>query len=486
MLTESLLLSLLGGGAGLLLARWMVDLLVALSAGNLPRANQITIDGQVLVFTIAITILTGVLFGLAPAFQASRLNLQESLKASGLTCAAVFRLFRLRYVLVISEVALALMLLVGAGLLIKSFFLLQRVDPGIEADHLLTMRVALPGAKYPKGDRMVAFYRELVQRAEAQPGVHSAGVVSWLPMNGQRIPIRLALEGRPATSSVDELSTDYRVISPGYFRAVGASLLTGRELTERDNDQAPGAVVINETMANRFWPRENPLGKRLTVEMGQPVSCEVAGVIRDIKEFGLASPSLPVIYGSHLQHPWSDVETRELVVRTSTDPLKLVAAVRAEVWALDNDVPVYNISTMGEIFAGAKAQPRFSLILLGLFATVALILAVFGLYAVMAYSVSQRTREIGIRLALGAEAGDVLKLIVRQGLVVLLIGIVIGIAGALALTRLMRTLLFEVSVIDPLTFASIPLILAVVALFACWIPARRATKVDPLIALRHE
>jgi putative ABC transport system permease protein len=486
LLTESLLLSLLGGGAGLLLARWGMDSLVALSADNLPRADQIAIDGRVLAFTLAITILTGILFGLAPALQTRRLNLQESLKTSGSTGVSVFRRARLRYFLVISEVALALMLLVGAGLLIKSFFLLQRVDPGLDPDHVLTMRVALPAARYPKGERMVAFYRELIRRVEALPGVRSAGVASWLPMSGQRIPARLAIEGRPAPLPGEELSTDYRVISPGYFRALGASLLKGRGLDERDSEQAPVAVVINEAMADRFWPRADPLGKRLTVDISQPVSCEVVGVIRDIKEFGLAAPPTPVIYGSYLQRPWIDAETRELVVRTATDPLNLVAAVRSEARALDKDVPVYNISAMSEILAGGTAQPRFSLILLGLFASVAFALSISGLYAVMAYSVSQRTFEIGIRLALGAQAGDVIKLVVRQGVALMLIGIAIGLVGAFALTRVLRTLLFEVSATDPLTFVIIPLLLAIVALLACWIPARRATKVDPLIALRHE
>jgi putative ABC transport system permease protein len=486
LLTESLILSLLGGGAGLLLAWWGIDWLVALSADNLPRADQISIDGRVLVFTLAIAILTGILFGLAPALQTRRLNLQESLKAGGLTSASVFRRPRLRNFLVISEVALALMLLVGAGLLIKSFFLLQRIDPGLDSDHALTMRVALPAARYPKGERMVAFYRELIQRVEALPGVRSAGVASWLPMSGQRIPARIAIEGRPAPLSGEELSTDYRVISPGYLRALGASLLRGRELTERDSGQAPVAVMVNEAMANRFWPQEDPLGKRVTVEIGQPVSCEVVGVIREIKEFGLAAPPTPVIYGSYLQRPWIDFETRELVVRTTTDPLNLVAAVRSEARRLDKDVPVYNVSSMSEILDGGMGQRRFSLILLGLFAAVAFALAICGLYAVMAYSVSQRTYEIGIRLALGAQAGDVIKLVMRQGLALMLIGIAIGLAGAFALTRVLRTLLFEVSATDPLTFVIIPLVLAVVALLACWIPAQRATKVDPLIALRHE
>jgi len=404
LLTESLLLSASGGSAGLLLAMWGMDSLVALSADKLPRAGQIAIDGRVLAFTLAITILTGILFGLAPAFHASRLNLQASLKAGALTGAGVLRRSWLRNCLVVSEVALALMLLVGAGLLIKSFFLLQRVDPGFDPDQVLTMRVALPASKYSQVERMSAFYQELVRRVESLPAVRSAGVVSWLPMSGQRITTRMVIEGRPAPPSGEELSTDYRVISPDYFRAVGASLLKGRELAERDGGQSPAVVVINEAMANRFWPREDPLGKRLTVEMGQPVSCEVVGVIRDIKEFGPAAPPTPVTYGSYLQRPWTGVETRELVVRTATDPMNLIAAVRSEARAIDKDVPVYNVSAMGNILAGATAQPRFSLILLGLFAAVAFALAIAGLYAVIAYSVSQRAHEIGIRMTLARRA----------------------------------------------------------------------------------
>jgi putative ABC transport system permease protein len=348
------------------------------------------------------------------------------------------------------------------------------------------MRVAVTASRYPTGERRVAFYRELLQRVEALPGVRSAGVATWLPLSGQRVTVRLAIEGRPAPPPGEELSIDYRVISPGYFRAIGASLLKGRELAERDDGQAPVAVVINEALANRFWPNEDPLGKRVSVEIAQPISCEVVGVIKEIKEFGPSAPPTPVIYGSYLQHPWMNMETRELVVRTATDPLQLADAVRGEVRALDKEVAAYNVTRLEELLAGATAQSRFSLILLGLFAGVALALAIAGLYGVVAYSVSQRTHEIGIRVALGAQAGDVLKLVVGQGMKLAVFGVGIGLLASLALARLMKNLLFGVSVTDPLTLTGIAVLLTAVALLACYIPARRATKVDPIVALRYE
>jgi putative ABC transport system permease protein len=486
LLTESLLLAALGGATGLLLARWGMDWLVALSADKLPRGDQIGIDGRVLLFTLFISLATGLFFGLVPAFHASRLSLQESLKVGSVTITGAFGRFRLRNFLVVSEVALALILLVGAGLLIRSFLFLQQVDPGLDPRQVLTMRVAVPASKYPTGQRRAAFYQELLQRVEALPGVRSAGVVTWLPQSGQHVTTRLTIEGQSTPPLGEELSVDYRVVSPGYLHTVGALLLQGRELTEQDNGQASVTVVINEALAKRFWPDEDPLGKRVTVEIGKLVSCEIVGVIKDIKEFGPTAPPTPVIYGSYLQSPWIDMETRELVVRTSTDPLQLTATVRSEVQTMDKEVPAYNVSALDEVLAGATVQPRFSLILLGLFAAIAFALAIAGLYAVMTYSVAQRTHEIGIRLALGAQAGDVLKLVVGQGMKLAVFGVTLGLLASFGLARLMKSLLFGVSTTDPLTLIVIAGLLSLVALLACYLPARQATKVDPLAALRHE
>jgi putative ABC transport system permease protein len=489
LLTESMLLAVLGGVSGLLLARWSMESLAALSADKLPRGDQISIDGRVLAFTLAISLLTGMLFGLVPAFHASRLSLRESLKAGGVNAGGVFRRSRVRNLLVVSEVALSLILLVGAGLLIRSLIFLQRVDPGVDPRQALTMRVALPSFRYPTGQRRTAFYKELLQRVEALPGVRSAGVSTWLPLSGQHATVGLSIEGRPTPPAGEELSTDYRVISPGYFSALGATLLQGRELSERDNGQAPMAVVINETLAQRIWLNEDPVGKHVSIKTGEnarPFSCEVVGVIKDIKEFGPAAPPIDVIYASYLQAPWIEMETRELVVRTATDPLQLSPAVRDEVRALDGEVPAYNVRALDELLAAGIVQPRFSLILLGLFAAIAFVLAIGGLYAVVAYSVAQRTHEIGIRVALGAQSGDVLKLVVGQGMKLALFGALLGLPAALGLAGLMKNLLFGVSAADPLTLAVIACLLLLVALPACYLPARRATKVDPLNALRQE
>jgi predicted permease len=486
LLTESLLLASLGGAIGLLLARLSLDSLVALSADRLPRADQIEINGSVLAFTVTISVLTGLLFGLVPAFHATRQSLQGSLKAGGISVANIFSRSWLRNFLVISEVALAMILLVGAGLLIRSIYFLQQVDPGLKPQNVLTMRVALPAAKYPTGQRRAAFYQELLQRISAMPGVLTAGVTTWLPQSGQHFTTRLAIDGRPAPAEGGESSADYRVISPGYFRALGSTLLKGRELSDRDNEQSPLAIVINDSLARRYWPDEEPLSKRMTIEIGKPYSGEVVGVIKDIKEFGPAAPPTPVIYGSYLQSPWLGMETRELVVRTSADTLQPVAAIRNEVRAMDKEVPVYNIIALDEWLDGAVAQPRFSLTLLGLFAAIAFAMAIAGLYAVVAYSVAQRTHEIGIRLALGAQTSHVLKIVVGQGMRLTMFGITIGLLASFGLARLMKTMLFGVSSADPLTLAAIACLLTSIAFLACLLPARRALRIDPIAALRQE
>jgi putative ABC transport system permease protein len=486
LLTESLLLATFGGAIGLLLARLSLDSLVALSADKLPRADQIEINGSVLFFNLTISVLTGLLFGLVPAFHATRQSLQSSLKAGGISVASTFSRSWLRNFLVISEITLAMILLVGAGLLIRSVYFLQQVDPGLNPQNVLTMRVALPAASYSTGQRRAAFYQELLQRVSAIPGVRAAGVTTWLPNSGQRFTTRLSINGRPATAEDGELSADYRVISPNYLRALGASLLQGRELSEQDNEQAPLALIINESLAKRYWPDEVSIGKRMTIELGKPYTGEVVGVIKDIKEFGPAAPPTPVIYGSYLQSPWLQMETRELVVRTSADPLQPAAAIRHEVRAMDKEVPAYNIIALDEWLDGAIAQPLFSLTLLGLFAAIAFAMAIAGLYAVVAYAVAQRTHEIGIRLALGAQTSHVLKIVIGQGMRLTMLGITIGLLASFGLTRLMKAMLFGVNAADPLTLAAIACLLTLIAFLACLIPARRAMRIEPLVALRGE
>jgi putative ABC transport system permease protein len=485
-LTESILLAALGGGVGLLLSLWGVNLLKAFIPESIAQARAITIDARVLGFTLLVSLLTGLIFGLAPAMQASKFNLNETLKEGGRDSAAGRRGNRIRGLLVIAEVAVSLILLIGAGLLINSFLRLRNVDPGFRADKLLTMRVVLPELKYPDQTRRSAFYTDLVRRIEALPGVRSAAVTNWIPLVRQGDSVGISIEGRPAPAPGKEPIVVTRVISPHYFRTMGIQLLQGRQFDERDRADSAPVVVISETMARRFWPGEDPLGKRLTP--GSPESPDdwltVIGVVKDVRQFELGADPKPQMYLTYTQADF--FAPRHLVVSTDVEPLGLAAAVRGTVWEIDKDQPVSNISTMEDVLSESIARQRFSMLLLGIFATVALVLAAVGIYGVMSYSVAQRTREIGIRMALGAQRSDVLKLAVGQGLKLVSIGVLIGLAGAFILTRVMSSLLFGVSATDPPTLITISLVLISVAVLASYIPARRATKVDPLVALRYE
>ncbi|HKP88091.1 MAG TPA: ABC transporter permease [Blastocatellia bacterium] len=484
-LTESVLLAALGGVAGLLLALYGLKLLEALIPPNLSQAKGISIDATVLGFTFLVSLLTGVVFGLVPALQASRPNLNETLKEGGKGTSGGGR-SRLRNVLVISEVALALVPLIGAGLLINSFLKLRSVDPGFNPDNLLTMNVVLPRSKYTDQARRTAFYDELLQRVESLPGVESAGVITNLPLTFKGNNNGVTIEGRPEPPPDQVPIVITRTISPSYFHTMGIALLKGREFNRQDAQDAPGAVVVSEATARSFWPGEDAIGKR--IKLGGYNSDEpwlsVVGVVKDVRQFELDIDPKPQIYLPYSQILY--LAPRDLVVRTTGDPLSLAAAVRGEVWAIDKDQPVSNISTMSQIMSRSVARQRFNTLLFGLFAGVALALAAVGIYGVMSYSVTQRTHEIGIRMALGANPGNVLRLVVGQGLKLVAAGVAIGLAFAFALTRLMESLLFGVSATDPATFALISLALVAVALFASYIPARRATKVDPMVALRYE
>jgi putative ABC transport system permease protein len=484
-LTESVLLAALGGAVGLLLAVFGLKLLTTLIPPELLQVKTISIDVRVLGFTFLVSLVTGVIFGLAPALQASRPNMNEALKEGGKGTSGGSR-SPLRNLLVVSEVALAFVLLIGAGLMINSFFRLRNVDPGFKTANLLTMNVVLPRSKYPNRAKRSAFYDDMLQRIQSLPGVESAGVITNLPLTFKGNNAGVAIEGRPEPPADQVPIVITRVVSEGYFRTMGIALSKGREFNSQDRPDTRASIIVSESTARTFWPDEDPLGKRL--KMGRLNSDEawlsVVGVVKDVRQFELDIDPKPQVYFNYAQMPY--FAPRDLVVRTSGDPLLLAAAVRDEVWAVDKDQPVSNVSTMEAILAYSVARERFNMLLLAIFAAVALALAAVGIYGVMSYSVTQRTHEIGVRMALGATSSDVLKLVVGQGARLVSVGVAIGLGSAFALTRLMESLLFGVSATDPATFAVISIVLVAVAMLASYIPARRATKVDPMIALRYE
>lgn len=481
LLTESALLSGAGGALGLALASWLPRLLVSLSPPGTPGIDQIGIDLYVLGFTILVAAFTGVVFGLAPALQMSKIDLNRSLKDTGKGTPGGMRGGRLRNALVIAEMALALLLLIGSGLLMKSFVLLQHVDPGFNPEHVVTLRTILNRTPYPNTPQVVNFYAQLLDRVKALPGVESAATISTLPLSGNNTDIDFLIEGRPAPPPNQEPVAWFSVISPDYFQTMQLRLIKGRPFSESDNEKAPLVAVISETTAKRYWPNEDPLGKR--IGRGPDKWREIVGIVRDVKHFGLAADAPATMYLPMRQAP---ARGMNLVARTSGDPLSIAPALRQQVWAGDRNLAIANLGTMKDLIAASITQQRFILTLLACFAGLALLLAAVGIYGVMSYAVTQRTHEIGIRMALGARVGDVLRLVFRQGLVLTLIGIAIGMALAFALTRLMSSLLFGVTPTDAVTFAAVAGGLVLVALVACLVPARRATKVDPLIALRYE
>ena len=485
--TESMMLSVGGGAAGLLIAVWGVNWLVSLGPDIIPRVHEITVDPRVVGFTFLISAATSLLFGLAPALQASRPDLTDALKEGGRSSAGPAR-NRLRSVLVISEVALSLVLLIGAGLMIRSFAKLSQVDPGFNPDEVLTIGVSLLRNKYPEEERVASFYSQLLERAAATPGVVSAGAISELPLSGSNTSDSFTIEGRPPVAKQEEPSTEYRVVTPRYFESMGIPLLAGRDFAETDTKQAPNVVVINEAFANRHFAGESPLGHRIRLQGQERDPLLIVGVVGDVRQLGLDQQPIPEAYVPFLQDPLSKTYHRSMtiVARTKSDPGSVAGSLRAELTALDKSLPVFALKPMTEYLRDSLARRRFNLILLTAFGGVALVLAAIGIYGVISYGVTQRTHEIGIRMALGAEKGDVLRLVVRQGMIMTLGGVAIGLLASLALTRLMETLLFGVSVTDPLTFTAIALLLTCVALLACFVPARRATKVDPLVALRYE
>ena len=494
LLAESFMLAFVGGGAGLVLAWSCLDLLVALNPGNIPRFEQIGLEPRVLLFTLGVSLVTALVFGLAPALRSAKPDLQSTLKAAGRGSSA--RHGRLGQFLVVSEVALAMLLLVCAGLLIKSFWRLERVDTGLRTDHVLTMRLSLPASAYQKSEQIIGFYDRLLDEVRTVPGVEAAAITDSLPLSGNDSDTMMEIEGRPFDDKGLALSTDYRVVTPDYFRVIGARLSRGRTFSEADHEGAPLVGLINETIARTHWPNEDPIGKRVRLLDAPPakattVFMTIVGIVADAKNRGLAAETRQEIYVPLAQHGGSIAglglrRSTNLTVRTTADPLSLAMPVKNRVWVVDPSVPIANVQTMDQVIQAGVVQQRFYTILLGVLAFMALVLGAVGIYGVISFSVGQQTREIGIRMALGAQATDILRLVLRNGLGPAFIGIALGVGGAVALTRVLTTLLFQVSATDPLIFTAVVFVLAGAALLACYVPARRATRVDPLVALRYE
>lgn len=481
LLTESLVLFLLGGLLGLLVAKWGLDALLALAPTELPRANEIKLDAGALTFTLSLSLLTGLIFGLIPAWQATRLNLTEAMKEGARGATDAGRSW-LRNSLVVGEVALALLLLAGAGLLGRSFLKLSAVNPGFEPTHAITLSLALPKGKYSKPEQQVAFAQQLIANLRSLPGVQAVGATHTLPLVNDWV-LGFTIEGRPPLAPSDLPNTNFFAITPDYPKAMGIRLLRGRLFTEQDNDKAPHVALINETMARQYFPNEEPLGKRISVTNGPDTWREIVGIVNDITQYGVDHPPMPQSYEPLAQKSFPNLT---MVIRTAGDPKSISSLLRAQVFAVDKNQPVTSIKPLEEIVAGMIAQEKFAMILLTVFSLVALVIAAVGIYGVMAYTVTQRTGEIGIRMALGASQGSVLQLILRSGMKIISIGLALGLGATLALAHVMQSLLYGTSSRDPLTLSAIALILASVAFVACLIPALRATRVDPLVALRNE
>jgi len=482
LLTESVLLALAGGTLGLLLAGWGVRALIAAFPGRIPvpRLDQSSIDGYVLGFTLLVSIASGVAFGLAPVWQAWRTELSEALKQGGPRAGCGLGAERFRGTLVAFEMALALVLLAGAGLMLRSFARLVEVDPGFQAERVLTVDLPLPGFRIPERERRPAYYGEILREVQALPGVQAAALTSVLPLSGGEVMVAFASSYEAAQRGERSFVAPYREVSPDYFRVMGIPVVRGRGFTEADTVKAPRVAVVNEAMARRYWPGENPIGKSLPVGGSLPV----VGVVGNVKHRSLSAEPVPELYQCYLQglgNPYAS-----LVIRTSANPSALASAVRRRIRELRPEQPVGEVKTLREVVAGSLTTPRFHTLLLGLFAGLAMALAIAGVYGVMSYTVSRRTQEIGIRMALGAAPGRVIRLVIWQGIRWTLLGVAVGLVGAMATTRLISTLLFGVSPTDAATLILVALLLAVAALAACYVPARRAARAEPVTALRHE
>jgi predicted permease len=486
-LTESTLLSVLGGAAGLLFAEWGTNMLLALRPEKLARLSGIHMDTRVLLFVLVVSVLTGIVFGMAPAWIVARADVAGALKESGRSTTAGTMGHRIRKILVTSELALALVLLVGAGLLIKGFSRLRSMNPGFNSANVMTMYLQLPMTRYHEIPKQNQFRRELLTRLNFLPGVQVA-MVTDIPLGGNYVGHRLVINGRPPVAVGSEPEVQTLSVMGDYFQVMQIPVRAGRDFTPLDREEQPLVAIVNEELVREFFPHENPIGVRIrwAGDTEPPQWMTVIGVVGDVKHSGLNQPTDPAVYTPYSQSDeiWKRFMT--LAIRTRDASPGLVEEVKKQVWSVDSQIPVGDIHPMDDLIAVSLAQQRFNMLLLGLFAALALILAAVGIYGAMAYTVSQRRHEIGIRTALGAQRGDMLRLVMRDGAKIAFFGIAAGITGALALTRLMASLLFEVEPTDPATFAGVAILLALVALTACYIPARRATRVDPMVALRYE
>lgn len=495
-LTESVVLSLLGAIPGLLLASWGTSLLQGMirpgtGAFNVRLAHWDAINGPVLGFTLLLSLATGILFGLAPALFASRQDLNDRLKEGGRSLSGG-RGSGLRKALVAAEVAIAIVLLVGSGLLMRSFLNLREVNPGFDPKNLLTMTVSVAGRQQYVGPQRENLYRTLVTTLQGLPGVRSVAMTNHLPLVGDTWGTNMAIEGRPIPPPGHEMNTVYRETGPGYFAAMRIRLRKGREFSEHDNMNGPRVVIINETLAKSAWPNEDPIGRRITLDTTNPVWLTIVGVIQDVKQSNWTGPLDNEVYIPFLQDtqflssPQPGRAYVSIVVRTDTDAEALVPAIQLAIWRIDRDMPVSNLETMGHAIGNKLWQPRFNLMLIGIFSAIAMILAVVGIYGVMAYEVAQRTQEIGIRMALGANRGGIVRLVFGQSLRVVVAGAIVGVGMAMALARLMTTMIYQVQPADPMTYAAVTALVLAVAALSALLPARRATRVDPIIALRYE
>jgi len=496
LLTESVSMSLLGGVFGSLLAWGAINVLKAITpvTGNIPRLQEVRIEWRVLIFTFIVSIVTGVIFGLVPAIKASKPNLTDSLKEGGRSVAGSSRNW-LRNLLVVAEVALSLVVLIGGGLMLKGFVHLINIDPGFRADNVLVMDIALPPARYTDGEHQRGFYDELIKRIQSVPGVQSASLVNPLPISGYGNQISSLQEGVPFARE-NIVTSDFLVTSSDYFQAMSIPLMKGRNFTEFDNPNSPLVIVVDEVTAERFWPGQDPIGKRMAFELEEtgdgpprPIWREVIGVVGHVKHYGLTSESRQQIYVSYRQMPnmyQGLLPPMSLVIRSNANQQSVVNGIRSEVANMDKNLPLYNISSMDQLLSDSVARTRLAATLMGSFAVVGLLLAAIGIFGVISHSVTQRVHEIGVRMALGARQGQVLRMVVGQGMGLVIAGLVIGIGVSLLLTPVLSSMIFAVSATDLTTYAGFSILLAIVALAACYLPARRATRVDPLIALRNE